>query len=125
MSFLLDATSRFGEEGGYMTIGEVFANGGKYFLLGILTVFAVLGIIWAFLEIFHRACGIAQKKTIVEIPETKAEATPAPVATQTPVVTSVPETDDAEIIAVIAAAIEAAKAETPNGQFRVVSFRKK
>ncbi len=121
MLLAFDPTKQYGDEGGFQTIGQVFENGGKYFLLGILSVFAVLGLIWAFIELFHRFCNI--------IPSKNAESDSAPIPTPAPVAAPVapaaPATDDAEIIAVIAAAIEAAKAETPNGQFRVVSFRKR
>lgn len=119
---ILDFTSRFGEEGGYQTIGEALAGGFPVFLVGILTVFAVLAIIWGVLEIFHYlACTLPSKrqekrenKTTEETPIVPAEDTiPSDNAT------------DEEIVAVIAAAIAAAQAESPSGQFRVVSFRKK
>lgn len=121
---ILDYTSRFGEEGGYQTIGEAIAGGFPVFLVGLLTVFAVLAIIWGVLEIFHYfAYTLPHKRK-----DAKNKAVIASSATTAPVTESVvPDTtpDDEEIVAVIAAAIAAAQAETPSGQFRVVSFRKK
>ncbi len=124
MSFLLDINSTarpYSPEG--LTLGEVLSEGGKWFLLGIATVFAVLGLIWVAIELFHRFCSaIPAKKTEEDAP---AASIPAPIAIHAPAAPVAPATDDAEIVAVIIAAIEAAKAETPNGKFRVVSFRKK
>ena len=37
---------------------------------------------------------------------------------------SIPESDDAELIAVLAAAVAAAETEAPGKSFRVVSFRR-
>lgn len=50
---LFSNTSQFGHDGGYQTIGDVFKNGGTYAIVGYLTVFAVLAIIWGVLELFH------------------------------------------------------------------------
>ncbi len=128
MSFLLDAATQFdpnaqfGAEGGYKTIGQVIQNGGKYFLLGMLAVFAVLGIIWVAIELFHRFCSAISAKKTVEEEETPVAAVPAPVVINTPTVHA---NSDDEIVAAIIAAIEAANADTPNYKFRVVSFKKK
>ena len=118
---MLDYTSRFGEEGGYQTIGEALAGGFPVFLVGILTVFAVLAIIWGILEVFHYlAC---------TLPSKRQEKANSAIQEEVPAVPTEPVTEDnqneEEIVAVIAAAIAAAQAETPSGQFRVVSFRKK
>ncbi len=127
MSFLLDAATQFdpnaqfGAEGGYQTIGDVIKNGGQYFLLGMLAVFAVLGLIWIAIELFHRFCSIIPAKKAEEEVSTTVSA---PAASRAPAVAPA-TTDDAEIVAVIIAAIAAAQADTPNGKFRVVSFRKK
>ncbi len=131
MSFLLsaatqfDSNAQFGEEGGYMTVGEVLKNGGQYFLLGILAVFAVLGFIWIAIELFHRFCSAIPAKKAVEQDSVPVPVTRDPVA---PIVSDAPVaqmSNDAEVVAAIMAAIEAATAEVPNGKFRVVSFRKK
>ncbi len=121
MLFLLDAIDPNKE----LTLGDVFINGGKWFLLGMMTVFAVLGLIWITIELFHR-CFAPQKKTPGAPSAKPVNALPtAPVSAPKTTVTAPTASDDEEIIAVIAAAIAAAEADTPNGLFRVVSFRKR
>lgn len=120
---LFSDTSRFGDEGGYQTIGDVFKNSGSYAIVGLLTVFSVLAIIWGVLELFHLfSHGKTKKKSN---PVTPA-ITVAPASESAPM-TSAPATqsNDEEIVAVIAAAIAAAQNENPIGSFRVVSFKRK
>ncbi len=123
---MLDASSRFGEDGGYQTIGEVLSGGFPVFLVGLLTVFSVLAIIWGVLEIFHfLAYTLPRKKKEAKNKATITAHAESPVSNP-PAPLEIPEQQqDEEIVAVIAAAIAAAEAEKPAGQFRVVSFRKK
>lgn len=121
---LFSSTSQFGHDGGYQSVGDVFKNGGTYAIVGYLTVFAVLAIIWGVLELFHLASNGKKKKAAGT--ETPAPAVSAPQPTEeTAVAPSVPATNDDEIVAVIAAAIAAAQSENPIGSFRVVSFKRK
>ena len=123
-SGMLDFTSRFGEEGGYQTIGDAISGGFPVFLVGVLTVFSVLAIIWGVLEIFHYfACTLPSK--MQEKKATTGDAQEAPLDDVISQSAPVSNQQDEEIIAVIAAAIAAAEAEKPSGEFRVVSFRKK
>ncbi len=94
-------------------------------ILGILTVFAVLTILWGSLEIF--------KYVFYTLPKmreaAKKEENEAPASVPAPALaTEQSYADDGAIVAAIIAAITAARAEegipTANG-FRVVSFRKK
>lgn len=117
---LFSDTSRFGSEGGYQTIGDVFKSGGSYAIVGLLTIFVVLAIIWGLLELFHLLSN--RKPTKSTEPETATPAAPAPVATPA---APAADSDDEEIVAVIAAAIAAAQNENPLGSFRVVSFKRK
>ena len=96
------------------------------FLLGMLTVFAVLSILWGCLEIF--------RIVFYTIPEKKkaAAAAAAPVApVETATEAETVESDDGEVVAAIIAAItamrsdEAAENGVAPGAFRVVSFRKR
>lgn len=109
MNFLLEVTD-------YTKPVESFVDrlrfGGSMLLLGMAIVFAVLVIIWGSLSIFklYFSKYEAKPKEVVEPP-----VTPAPVAV----------TDDGEIVAVIAAAIAAAEAESDGTKFRVVSFKRK
>lgn len=98
-------------------LGSTIAFGGEVVLVGMLTVFAVLGVIWLCLTIFRVVFyDLPNKNSGDKVNEVKA----APVVTAVEQV----EADDDEIIAVIAAAIAAAESESNGLKFRVVSFRR-
>ena len=99
-------------------LGENLALGGEVVLVGVATVFAVLGIIWAFLVVFKFVFYDMKQGATKAAVESKKDA-PVTV-TYEPTVT-----DDTEIIAVIAAAIAAAETEYVGLKFRVVSYRRK
>lgn len=120
------------EKGSYVdpygdNIWQRFVEGGlTTALLGILTVFAVLSIIWGCLEVF--------KYVFYTLPEQrkKAEAdepAKAPAVTESaPVAQPAATVDDKAVVAAIIAAITAAREEEgipSTVPFRVVSFRKK
>ena len=91
--------------------------GAKILLIGMLTVFAVLCLIWIALSVFKSVFAKSSEKA-AKAPKVQEIAAPAPVVETV--------SDDTEIIAVIAAAIAAAESESVNGtKFRVVSFRRK
>ena len=101
---------------------ERLALAGQMTLLGMGMIFAVLSLLWGVLAIF---------KLIFAKPEKKVKAAPAPKAE--PVVVPEPvvapaASNDAELIAVLTAAIAAYEASQGNevapGGFRVVSFRR-
>lgn len=88
-------------------------------LQGMLTIFGVLAILWAAVEIMHAVLHAGDKKE-----KKPVESTPAPMAVveETPVVE---ETDDGATIAAIIAAITAMRADEGNKTgFRVVSFKR-
>ena len=114
-----DSNAQFGEAGGYQSVGDVFAQGLPMFLMGILTVFAVLCLLWFALEAFHKLCYHETPKRGAA--KQAANPTPPPTAAPAPEAPA----EELEIVAVIAAAIAAAQAEAPSGEFRVVSFRRK
>ena len=96
------------------------------FILGMLTIFSVLAILWGCLEVF--------RYVFYTIPEKKKAAAPAPETVAAPAAAE-PEvadySDDGEVVAAIIAAItamrsdEAAESGVPSTGFRVVSFRKR
>ncbi len=86
--------------------------GGLMLLIGMAVVFAVLIIIWACLAIFKYAFAGKEPK------QKKPAPVPAPIK-------QVYTPTDAEIVAVIAAAIAAAESENSGMKFRVVSFKRK
>ena len=102
---------------------ERLALAGQMTLLGMGMVFAVLAVLWGVLVIF---------KMIFAKPEKKVKPAPAapkaePVVEPEPVVAPA-ASNDAELIAVLTAAIAAYEASLGNevapGGFRVVSFRR-
>ena len=87
-------------------------------LQGMLTIFLVLAILWAAVEVMHAILHAGDKK------KKAAQSAPAPVAIveETP---AVEETDDGATVAAIIAAITAMRAEEGNTTgFRVVSFKR-
>ena len=94
---------------------DALGYGGQMFLIGIATVFAVLGVIFLCLLIFKYVFSKSGAKEHKVEPKVAASVTPAPALTA-----------DTEIVAVIAAAIAMAESECGDGtKFRVVSFRRK
>lgn len=111
MSFLLEI--QLDKPLGFL---DALTYGGQTVLLGMATVFAVLTIIWLALVLF--------KLFLYDIPLKKAAESPASADS----VSSAPisaDTDEDEIVAVIAAAIAAAESESNGVKFKVVSFRRK
>ena len=99
-----------------LNFSEALGFGGQMILLGMGAVFAVLGIIWAILTVFKMVfTNVDKKEKPAKAKEENVVSAPAPIYTA-----------DAEIVAVIAAAIAMAEAESGNNlKFRVVSFKRK
>ena len=99
-----------------LQFGEALSYGGQMFLIGMVTVFAVLGVIFLCLLLFKYAFANIEAKTAKVEKKVEAPVTVVPA----------PVSNDAEIVAVIAAAIAMAESESGNdAKFRVVSFRRK
>lgn len=109
MNFLLAVDSSYGDN---------LVFGAQVVLIGVVTVFAVLGLLWACLTIFKLVFQeVSAKRTSKIVPDTTVrEEVVKPVAYVD---------NDEEIIAVIAAAIAMAESESFGAKFRVVSFRRK
>lgn len=112
--------------------GEAWLYALQMTLIGMGMIFAVLGILWGALAIFKlifvRNEGEKKEKATLESKaekESKPVTVEAPTASPTPVATSA---SDAELIAVLTAAIAAYEAEQGRcvsvGDFRVVSYRR-
>lgn len=123
------------------TVGETFGEragvAGSVTLLGMVTIFAVLAILWGVIEVLHRVLNRGGKtdtpaaKPAAPVAKPAAEAkkpaqaTQATQATQTVKATETARRDDGELVAVITAAVAAAMEEEGyTGGFRVVSFRR-
>ena len=95
---------------------DALALGGTMLLIGMLTIFAVLSLLWLLLVLFKIAFQGMDKKKESEKAEVSV-VVPQPLA---------PKTNDSdEIIAAIAAAIAMAESESSGIKFKVVSFRRK
>lgn len=94
---------------------ETLGFGGQMLLQGMLTVFAVLVIIWGALVLF--------KLIFHDLPEKRKAKTEN--TNVLPVDEAQPDagTDDEEVIAAITAAIAMAESENSGMKFRVVSFK--
>lgn len=108
-------------------MGRFLGKGLQTALLGLVTVFVVLSLLWGCLEIFRYVFyTLPERKKNASQGSASAvqvtESVPAPTAEPT-----VCETDDGELVAAIMAAVSAYRAEegAPAVGFRVVSFRKK
>ena len=98
-----------------LDFSEALGFGGEMVLIGMVAVFAVLGLLWAVLTVFKFVFAPAQSPAKQNTPAPKV-VDPAPTFA----------TSDSEIVAVIAAAIAMAENECGEGlKFRVVSFRRK
>jgi len=106
-----------------LEFSEAIGYGLQTALLGMLVIFAVLSVLLivltAFKFIFYK-----QPKTEKKAAPVKVEApAPAPVAAPAPAPAEPAAADDAELVAVITAAI-AAMMDAPQTSFRVVSFKR-
>ena len=109
MNFLLNVDPGYGDN---------LIFGGQVVLIGMVTVFAVLGILWACLTVFKLVFhDMPAKRTSKIVPDTTVREEVA-----TPIVYA---DNNEEIVAVIAAAIAMAESESQGAKFRVVSFRRK
>ena len=90
--------------------------GGTMLLIGMVTVFAVLGLLWLFLALFKVAFHDLPKKKSSKATSV-CEVAPAPI--------EVKKDNNDEIIAAIAAAIAMAESESSGIKFKVVSFKRK
>ena len=107
-----------------MSFGDRVAYAGRMTLIGMLTVFSALAILWGALALFRVALAIGQKRKAA-----KADAAPdgQESAPTPPPVSSDHSHNEQEIVAAITAAISAMLAEENGGTvqgFRVVSFRR-
>ena len=100
--------------------------GGSTLLLGMVIVFAVLGIIFVALQIMRSIFTkkVTQTKKAKKAEEAAQKAEPSAQATTEQAPVSEPVTDEAAIVAAIIAAISAHTGKAPEG-FRVVSFKKR
>ena len=95
---------------------DAFVFGGTMLLIGMVTIFAVLGLLWLFLTLF--------KVAFHDIPAKKKAKPQETAPISAPVVEAKKDNAD-EVIVAIAAAIAMAESESSDVKFKVVSFRRK
>ncbi len=102
----------------FSMLSDALGFGGAILLIGMVTIFAVLTIIWFSLVLF--------KIFFHDLPAKKA-ANPTVIAESVSPAENVQiaNSNDEEIVAVIAAAIAMAESESSDVKFKVVSFRRK
>ncbi len=112
---------------GKMPLSERLSTAGTTTLMGMVTVFAVLAIIMFIVMLMGKIFGVKNKK---KGEDESDKVTQQPAASPEPPADSAGEGEEAQVIAVLTAAIAAYRGSgapagtTPEG-FRVVSFRKK
>ena len=110
--------------------GERASTAGTVTLMGMVTIFAVLAILWAMIEIMHSVLHKGEKKEKEPRPKKAAPTAPASNPDDAAVAAAIAAAlaaaeDDGAIVAAITAAITAARAEAgETGAFRVVSFKR-
>ncbi len=104
---------------------ERASTAGVVFLQGMLTIFAVLAVLWAAIEIMHLLLHKGEKKP-KKVPSATKIDTPFPKvdgAARTAALDA--REDDGAVVAAITAAITAMRVEQGHtGEFRVVSFKR-
>jgi len=107
------------------SVFDRLALGGSTLLIGMIIVFAVLGIIFIALQIMRAVFTKNAIKAKKARKAAEAAQNAAPKAASVPAAPVVEESaDDAAIVAAIVAAISAYTGKAPEG-FRVVSFKKR
>ena len=114
---------------------NVFSQAGTVSLMGMATIFLVLALLWAAIEIMHRLLPLIEKaveamRRLLKKDKKASKNESAPEPTLVPVADSAPVApvaieDDGAIIAAITAAIMAMRSESgESSAFRVVSFKR-
>ena len=110
------------------SLGDRFSQAGIVTLQGMLTVFVVLVILWAAIEVMHRIMHGPKKKPVAKQKEqlpAKPAAAEDDAAAAAIAATLEASEDNGALIAAITAAITAARSEEGNDlPFRVVSFKR-
>ena len=111
--------------------GERAATAGITTLLGMVTIFLVLALLWASIEIMHFLLHRGEKKEKpVKAEKSAPAASAAPAADDAAIAAAIAASlaaseDDGATVAAIVAAITAMRAEEGcDGVFRVVSFKR-
>ena len=105
---------------------NVLSQAGIVFLMGMVTIFVVLALLWVAVEIMHRVLhrDEKEKKSTVTSGSVVGNPDDAAIAAAIAAALAAAE-DDGAVVAAITAAITAARAEAgETAPFRVVSFKR-
>lgn len=108
--------------------GERASTAGTVTLMGMVTIFSVLAILWAMIEIMHALLHKGEKteKAVSKKETAKAPAPMGDAAIAAAIAAALAASeDDGAVVAAITAAISAQRAEEGNtSEFRVVAFKR-
>ena len=105
--------------------GERAKTSGVVTLQGMLTIFLVLSLLWAAIEIMHRIIHKTPEKKKEETPAAMSDTNPdAAIAAAIAAALAAGEDDGATVAAITAAIIAARAEEGCTTPFRVVSFKR-
>jgi len=105
-----------------LSMGERAVGAGVTTLMGMGITFCVLTLLWCIIALFSRALGTTEKKTAVASPAasaTMASSVPTTTAMAAGSETAIPQSGNAELIAVISAAIATYEGDGVSSNFVV------
>ena len=105
---------------------NVFSQAGIVFLMGMVTIFVVLALLWVAVEIMHRVLHRDENEKKSTVANGSAVGNPDDAAIAAAIAAALAAAeDDGAVVAAITAAITAARAEAgETAPFRVVSFKR-
>ena len=120
------AMAAAGTAGEELTFGQKMSEGAITLVLGMGTVFAVLIFLWIIIAAVGKAIGVTQKTAEKKVakPEPTPAAAPAPAAVPAPVAPVQSDLSEAELVAVMTAAIAAFGGESAATRIRIRSVRR-
>ena len=105
---------------------NVLSQAGIVFLMGMVTIFVVLALLWVAVEIMHRVLHRDEKEKKSTVTSGSVVGNPDDAAIAAAIAAALAASeDDGAVVAAITAAITAARAEAgETAPFRVVSFKR-
>ena len=118
------AMAAAGTAGEELTFGQKMSEGAITLVLGMGTVFAVLIFLWIIIAAVGKAIGVTQKTAEKKVAKPEPAPAPAPVAAPVPVAPVQSDLSEAELVAVMTAAIAAFGGESAATRIRIRSVRR-
>ena len=118
------AMAAAGTAGEELTFGQKMSEGAITLVLGMGTVFAVLIFLWIIIAAVGKAIGVTQKTAEKKVAKPEPAPASAPVAAPAPVAPVQSDLSEAELVAVMTAAIAAFGGESAATRIRIRSVRR-